>query len=292
MSDQYITTGQLGNVMRLIALGGQTGLLRVVRGQGGTREEGQVQFINGRITTAIVGQMMGGAAIAVLNSWSESAYVFEDGIFYEPQGPEIVVDWNAVTSSGSLPPIGSGSFPPGSYIPGQSGQIPPPGQRSQPNLSQPVPGGSGSMSGSFPPPVSGPSPYPPQANPGSNGSYPPGSSPYQPGAGQPPGYGTGPMPRPTTGWGAPDSGSLPGQSYPPQQLPPQIVARLARSAAILVRTARFDPNAMQALDRRERQVILLIDGRRTIDDVLRLTRRSQEEIRAILAHLIMLGLVE
>ncbi len=282
MSDQYITTGQLGNVMRLIALGGQTGLLRVVRGQGNTREGGEVQFINGRITTAIVGQMMGRSAIAVLHSWSESAYLFEDGIFYEPQGPEIVVDWNAVTSSGSLPPMGSGSFPPGSFPQGQSGPIPSPGPHSQPNLSIPAQGGSGPMSGS----------YPPQSNYGlGNGTYPPGSGSFPPGSGPMPGYGTGPLPRPEA-WGAPDSGSLPGQSSPPQPVPPQVAARLARPGTILVRTMRFDPNAMQTLDRRERQVILLIDGRRTIDEVLRLTRRSQEEIRAILAHLIMLGLVE
>ena len=46
------------------------------------------------------------------------------------------------------------------------------------------------------------------------------------------------------------------------------------------------------LDRRERVVLLLIDGRRSLIDLVRLTRRSEQEIQAILAHLAALRLIE
>jgi hypothetical protein len=45
------------------------------------------------------------------------------------------------------------------------------------------------------------------------------------------------------------------------------------------------------LDRRERMVLLLIDGQRSISDLIRLTRRSEQELYAVLNHLRLLGLL-
>lgn len=46
------------------------------------------------------------------------------------------------------------------------------------------------------------------------------------------------------------------------------------------------------LDRRERMVLLLVDGHRTLIDLVRLTRRNEQELQTILAHLAALGLIE
>ena len=46
------------------------------------------------------------------------------------------------------------------------------------------------------------------------------------------------------------------------------------------------------LDRRERMVLLLIDGHRSLSDLVRLTRRSEQELQAILSHLAALRLIE
>jgi hypothetical protein len=46
------------------------------------------------------------------------------------------------------------------------------------------------------------------------------------------------------------------------------------------------------LDRRERMVLLLVDGQRTVSDLTRLIRRSQQEVYAVLYHLRLLRLIE
>ncbi|MFI5274158.1 MAG: hypothetical protein ACHQ4H_14075, partial [Ktedonobacterales bacterium] len=45
------------------------------------------------------------------------------------------------------------------------------------------------------------------------------------------------------------------------------------------------------LDRRERMILLLVDGRRNLSDLARLTRRSEREVLAVLQHMATLGLV-
>lgn len=45
------------------------------------------------------------------------------------------------------------------------------------------------------------------------------------------------------------------------------------------------------LDRRERMVLLLVDGQRTVSDLVRLTRRHEGDLFAVLSHLRILGLV-
>jgi hypothetical protein len=46
------------------------------------------------------------------------------------------------------------------------------------------------------------------------------------------------------------------------------------------------------LDRRERMVLLLVDGKRSVTDLARLTRRTEDEVRVVLGNLKMLGLIE
>jgi hypothetical protein len=58
------------------------------------------------------------------------------------------------------------------------------------------------------------------------------------------------------------------------------------------RTTRVDLSDPLPLDRRERMVLLLVDGRRGVADLARLTRRSEEEVRSVLGNLKMLGLIE
>lgn len=58
------------------------------------------------------------------------------------------------------------------------------------------------------------------------------------------------------------------------------------------RTSRVDLADPLPLDRRERMVLLLVDGRRSVADLARLTRRTEPEVRAVLGNLKMLGLIE
>jgi hypothetical protein len=265
MGEQYLSTSRLGNVMRLIALGRQTGLLRVVRGQGATREEGEVQFIDGQIAMATVGQLTGGAAVAVLQNWGESYYVFLDGVNRLQQGSTSnSLGWGGTTNSDSLPPPGSGSFPANSFggsssqggggpHAAQSGYMPQPGYATRPGYST-------SDFGASNPNISG-------AN-----------------------YPSGPMPNNNDRQPF-DSGSYPNQPYL-TPIPPHIMQRLANPSYVLRRLTLTNPAEMTSLDRRERQMLLLVDNRRTIADLMRLTRRGDDELRTILAHLIALGLVE
>ncbi len=231
MGEQYLSTSRLANVMRLITLGRQTGLLRVVRGQGPTREEGEIQFIDGQVARATVGQITGGAALQVLQNWGESYYLFLDGVNILMGGyPSDSLGWAAPPSSGSLPPAGSGSLPNGMFNTSQPGMMP------LPDYGPP----SGSMSGT-------PSDHAVRSL-----------------------YNTGAMP------------------YGRQQ----VAQRVLDIGYIPRRLAALNQAETAALDRRERQLLLLVDGRRTIADLIRLTRRGDDEIRMILTNLITQRLVE
>ncbi|HEX9412957.1 MAG TPA: hypothetical protein VF916_05595, partial [Ktedonobacterales bacterium] len=58
------------------------------------------------------------------------------------------------------------------------------------------------------------------------------------------------------------------------------------------RTAHAGLSDPLPLDRRERMILLLVDGRRSITDLSRLTRRNEGEVYAVLTNLRMLGLIE
>src|SRR5215813_4591260 len=87
MTEQFLSTSRLGNVIQLIALGNQTGVLKVVRGLGSTREQGEIHFVNGQPTYASLGNMVGNAALTVLQNWGESQYIFLEGPLPPPERP-------------------------------------------------------------------------------------------------------------------------------------------------------------------------------------------------------------
>lgn len=68
-------------------------------------------------------------------------------------------------------------------------------------------------------------------------------------------------------------------------LPPQVLA------AIPARSATADHPEQLPLDRHERMLLLLVDGQRTVADLMRLTRRSEWEVYNVLRHLQLLGLI-
>jgi len=88
MAAQYLTTSRLNNIINMIMLGRQSGILRVVRGQGSNREVGQIQFIDGKAVNALLGQVTGPNALGVLQNWGECVYTFDEQPLREPAEPE------------------------------------------------------------------------------------------------------------------------------------------------------------------------------------------------------------
>lgn len=256
MPARFASTARLSNIIQMIALARQNGILRVMRGQGPTRELGQIRFVAGDAVTALLGQVTGQAALNVLINWGECAYAFDETLQTDTLGS----DGGAGVSS-PPPEIFGGSWPPYGYA------------RSSPN--EAVPLSSSSLSGqggqaSFPrvPAQSG---YPTVAGGWPNGA--PGDARGVPTQGAS-------MTSPMTS--APSGATTPALSPLPQHLLASVPHRTVISEAI----------DQLPLDRRERMVLLLVDGRRDMADLTRLTRRSQEELYAVLRHLEMLGLVE
>ncbi len=81
------TTDRLANVIQVLQLGRKTGVLNVERGEGTTREEGMVMFVQGQITEACAGQQSGQAALAWLNSWGACRFTFVAGQREPTTGP-------------------------------------------------------------------------------------------------------------------------------------------------------------------------------------------------------------
>jgi hypothetical protein len=70
-----------------------------------------------------------------------------------------------------------------------------------------------------------------------------------------------------------------------QPLPPDVLDAAPQRAQVVEQIDQLP------LDRRERMVLLLVDGQRTVADLARLTRRTEQEVYAVLTHLELLGLV-
>ena len=258
MAAQYLSTSRLTNVIQLISLGRQTGILRVVRGHGPAREMGQIQFVDGQPTAALLGQLTGMAALNVLTNWGESYYLFDD---------------TPIGEDGSVEPPNTSleNSPYGRWPTGDAGWMSRSGQVSQAPNSGPQ-GGTGAAWPAYDP-ASPPSPSPPAYSPG----------------GRPP---TAPS-MPFSGYGY--TGSLSG-SRPPNQpsgIQPAVPATGVQTRGSSPRrTSRVDLSGALPLDRRERMVLLLVDGRRNVADLARLTGRGENEVRAVLGNLKMLGLIE
>ncbi len=251
MTEQFLSTSRLGNVIQLIALGNQTGVLKAVRGLGATREQGEIHFVNGQPTYASLGQMTGTAALTVLQNWGESQYIFLEGPLPQQQ------QWPF--QSGPLDRPGENSFP-------HTGSF---GARPAPRFSPPNNPANGYPS------YTTPLPYNPGPDSGMGGYRNTGNLPYRgndPFSGPLPPRGNDPFSGPLSAI-PPRRHTFPGH-FVPQRLTP--VDRLENLP----------------LDRRERMVLLLVDGHRSLMDLVRLTRRNEQEIQDILAHLAALRLIE
>lgn len=260
MAAQFLTISKLSNIISMISLGQQSGILRVIRGQGATREIGQIKFVQGQPVSALLGQLTGANALAVLQNWGECVYSFE-----EP--------------------------PPGEGVDGGQGY----GSSHPTSDPSAISGAYGSPSGSWPAfGVSSPAPRTPPAMPSQGGQA---TNPF--GAGSQPEYrspsqGGGswadPYRQAANYQGESDYSSTPHGNAGPmasgEQLDPRMLMLAPRRTALAERVDQLP------LDRRERMVLLLVDGQRNLSDLARLTRRTERELLAVLDYLAGLGLVE
>src|SRR5258708_12115597 len=126
MAAQYLTTSRLSNIINMISLGRQSGILRVIRGQGPTREIGQIKFLDGEPTTALLGQLTGQNALTVLANWGECVYSFDEQAIGDIDGDMLAAASGrapsdpgryvpSAPSSGSWPSYGYSSSYPTSY---------------------------------------------------------------------------------------------------------------------------------------------------------------------------------
>jgi hypothetical protein len=252
MASRFTPTTRLSNVVQMVTLSKQTGILRATRGQGPQREMGQIRFIAGEPVSALLGSLTGGTALSALSNWGECMYLFDEMAGdAEQQGyPSLPQQQSPSYAPSSPPPMPGSSWPSYGY----------PSTSSLGPLS-PLPDFSSSGD------VSSPGFFDPDPS----GGYP--SYGYQ---------------------GAPDpyhnpAGSIGYRSTttatPPYSLRPDQLNSRPR------RTSLSEQVDQLPLDRRERMVLLLVDGQRTISDLVRLTRRSDTELYSVLNHLRILGLV-
>src|SRR5712692_11246780 len=69
-------TNSLANVIQVIQLGRQSGILTVERGEGMTFEEGAITFVNGQAVDALADPVSGQDALRWLGSWGTCRYEF------------------------------------------------------------------------------------------------------------------------------------------------------------------------------------------------------------------------
>ena len=239
MMEQFLSTSRLVNVIQLIALGKQTGVLKAVRGLGSTREQGEIHFVAGQPTFAVLGHLVGNAALTVLQNWGESQYIFLEGPLPQPERAAALHD-----------PLGR----PGETASPQPGPLGRPTARLSPTPTRQTAGL---------PPFSTPFPFHRGTEAGNVGNRNTGNLSYR----------------------GSETFSEPLPAFPSQRnaLQGQFVPR---------RLASMDRLENLPLDRRERMVLLLVDGQRNLSDLSRLTRRTERELLAVLDYLAGLGLVE
>lgn len=266
MTAPFVVTSRLGNILQMISLSRQTGILRVIRGQGATREMGQIRFIDGEPVSALLGQLTGEAALGVLSNWGECYYAFDE---------LSVADVAGLASLRNTTNAGPGAGP---------------GQELGAGFTS-----SNPATPAFGPDYSSVLSRPSPTTPLSDVSWPVYS--YQQ-SGLFSSSGSDPLNSFGAGSDA-QSQFPPPSSYAPEWSAPQGPAQAPNSAvvstALLTTVPRRTPLAEQIdhlpLDRRERMVLLLIDGQRTVADLARLTRRTEAELQGVLTHLELLRLV-
>ena len=77
MSQQQGTaTDRLADIIHVVLIARQTGILQVQRGGGNTREEGSIAFANGQVIEAMGGGRVGEEALNWLKTWGSCWFVF------------------------------------------------------------------------------------------------------------------------------------------------------------------------------------------------------------------------
>ncbi len=251
MAARFVGTSRLSNIIQMVTISRQTGILRVTRNQSGLREMGQIRFMQGEPVSALLGQLTGGAALNELTVWGECMYAFDEN--------ESEMDMSAFDPTAQQVPT-----PPSPASPAGTGS-------SWPSYGYP----STSSLNSFPP-----APAPPDYGSSSpNDSF--SSYSTDPAAPMSMLYGAYGQPAPSQQTQTSYSG---GASTALPLRPEQLAAQPRRT------TPSMNVDQLP-LDRRERMVLLLIDGQRTVMDLVRLTRRNEGDLYAVLNHLRILGLV-
>ena len=108
-------TDRLANVLDVVELGQRTGLLRVERGNGTMREEGEVYFAQGKPIYAAIAGLRGREALHLLAQWGGCYFAFD------PQAARPIPNVSGVLPAVSSPSNGAfaRSGPNGYY--GQNG---------------------------------------------------------------------------------------------------------------------------------------------------------------------------
>ena len=250
MATRFVGTSRLSNIIQMVTISRQTGILRATRNQANMREMGQIRFIQGEPVSALLGSLTGGAALNALSVWGECMYAFD-----ESEGD---VDFAAFD-------------PTAQPMPAPPAPMSPPGTASSwPSYGYP----STSSLNSF-------TPAPPDYG-SSAPSDPLSAYPTDP---------TAPMSVLYGAYGQPES---PQPMQPPYAGGATATALPLRPEQLAARPRRTTPSMnvdQLPLDRRERMVLLLVDGQRTVMDLVRLTRRNEGDLFAVLNHLRILGLV-
>lgn len=282
MAARFVPTSRLSNIIQMIMLSRQSGILRAIRGQEAARQMGQIRFASGQPASVLFGQMVGENALNALMGWGECMYSFDefaaegsdaDGYYSAGEGAPYVNTPPPAPAS-SWPSYGYPSSP--NYSPSSPSQYPQnPASPSYPpygnGYPQPAPNRSGYQQ--------------PAPNPGYQGGQMPNTGYPQPTPNS--GYPGGPMPDPNdpyyrqTQTGS-TATSLPGAPA----LRPEMLE------SVPYQTGISEPIEQLPLDRRERMILLLVNGQRSMLDLVRLTHRTEREIYSVLHHLALLGLIQ
>lgn len=252
MAARFVGTSRLSNIIQMVTISRQTGILRVTRNQSGMREMGQIRFIQGEPVSALFGSLTGGAALNALSIWGECMYAFDENESDADMSSFDPTTQQMPSPPSPVSPAGTGSSWPSYGYPSTS-SLPP-------FNSAPTDYGSSSPNDSF-------------------GSYPPDRS--------------APMSTIYGGYGQQDTPQGAQSDYL-TGTGAAATAQPLRPEQLATRPRRTTPSMnvdQLPLDRRERMVLLLVDGQRSVMDLVRLTRRSEGDLYTVLNHLRILGLV-
>jgi uncharacterized protein DUF4388 len=264
-------TDRLANVLDVVELGRRTGLLRVERGVGTMREDGEVYFAQGKPIYAAIAGLRGREALRLLAQWGGCYFSFD------PQAATPIPNISGVLPAVSSPTNGgfARSGPNGYYgqnaasdfnanaRPGPRLQVPPPAY-------QPA-----NQAGYQPGYQPGPAPATP--NFGSSGAFTPpaGSFSSDPG-----------LPWSASGLNSASQPSAPYVSHPSSHPPAQQRPKRATDVRDLINIV-----TKYNLARSHRTVLLLADGEHTVQDISRLSGKPVEDVVQLLRDLEERGLV-